>query len=335
MKRLLSICLVVLLAFATSCSGKKEEAKEVKKEVKIKITNMLPADHPETKSLYKFKELAESRSKQAIKVEVYPNNQLGGPETYIDSMRMGNLEMAVPGTEMAVHQPLVAIVEMPFLFRDWDHVRKVLNDPEITAKMAEGIVDKVQVRNLGFNPVAFRQITSRAPITKMADFKGMRLRTPNIPFYIEFAKAVGANPVALPITELFTALDSKVVDGQENPYATIQLMKLYEVQKYILESRHMFTGHGYYINEKFYQTLSKENKDLVQAAVKDAIAYCYEVCIQGEKDAKDFLEKQGIKITVPDEKFRKQMLESQKTVWEYFYKKYPGTEELAKKIWAM
>ncbi|WP_094546120.1 TRAP transporter substrate-binding protein [Petroclostridium xylanilyticum] len=331
------LCLSLAGCGASTTSNKQVSDKptgkeqETTKTYKIKVANILAADHPETLAFNKFKELVETKSEGKIKVEVYPNCQLGSSETYIDSMRQGAIEITSPGTVMAQLQPLVATPEMPLLFRDWDHVKKTLTGP-LAEEMTKGMVEKLGVRHLGFAPISFRVITSNFEIKKFEDLKGMRLRVPNIPFYIEFAKGVGANPIAMAFSELFTGLEQKVVDGQENPYATIKANKFYEVQPYILDSRHIFTVHGWYINEKFYQSLPEKYQKIVADSAKEAIEYCYEISIKAEEEAIQFLKDKGIKIHFPDETFKEKLKESQKDVREFFYKQYPGSKELAEKI---
>ncbi len=323
MKKIMVSFLLVLMVSTVFASGNSEGGK-----TKIKIASMQAEGTPETRSIFKFKELVEERSGGKIVIEIYPNNQLGSPETYIDSTRQGNIEMCVPGTTLSVHQPMVAVPEMPFLFRDWAHVEKALTDPYVMKTMTEGIVEKVGLRNLGISPDAFRVVSSNSPIRSMKDFENMRLRVPNIPLYIEWAKGVGVNAIALPLSELFTALEQGVADGQENPFATIQMMKFYEVQKYITTTRHIFSVHGWYINEKFWQTLSKENQDLIAKAVTDSIKYNFEIAADAEKDAIKYLSDQGLEIIEPDATFKQQLVDSQKNVYNWFYQKYPGSKEL-------
>lgn len=310
------------------------KSNDEQKSYKIKITNMLAADHPESLTMFKFKELIEERSEGNITVEVYPNSQLGPPETYIDSLLQGAVEMALPGTTFAERHPLIATPELPFLMRDWDHARKVLTG-ELGKEMVAGLPEKLGVRGLGWTPVSFRVVTSNFPIESFEDFEGMRLRVPNIPFYIEFAKGLNTNPITMSFTELFTGLEQKVVDGQENPYATIQANKFYEVQPYVLDTKHMFTSHPWFVNEKFYQSLTDEYKQMVEECVTEAIEYSYEISIKAEQDAIDYIQEQGVEILYPDDQFRQKLVESQKETREFFFDQYPGSEELAKKIEAI
>ncbi len=323
MKKVLMIFFMILLVASLFAAGNKEGDK-----IKIKIASMQAEGTPETRSIFKFKELVEKRSNGNIIIEVYPNNQLGSPEAYIDSTRQGNIEMCIPGTTLSVHQPMVAVPEMPFLFRDWEHVKKALTDKYVIESMTKGIVEKVGLRNLGISPDAFRVVSSNEPIRSMNDFNKMRLRVPNIPLYIEWAKGIGVNAIALPFSELFTALEQGVADGQENPFATIQMMKFYEVQKYITTTRHIFSVHGWYVNEKFWQKLSAKNQELIARAVTDAIKYNFEIAAEAEQDAIKFLNENGLEIIEPDDTFKQKLIESQKEVYNWFYEKYPGSKKL-------
>jgi tripartite ATP-independent transporter DctP family solute receptor len=297
----------------------------------IKLANMLADDHPESQAMFKFKELAEAKSKGQLKVEVYPNSQLGAAESYNDSLILGTIQMALPGTVIAQNFPNAAIPECPFLFRNWAHARKVLTGP-VGDKIHEGMQQKIGVRCLGMIPVSFRVITSNKKLEKFEDFKGFRLRVPNIPFYIEFAKGIGANPITMNFSELFTSLEQKVVDGQENPYTTIKVQKLYEVQKYILDSRHIFTSHGWYVNERFYQSLPDNLKKIVNQSVKQAVNYCFDLSIKEEQESIKFIQKKGVTIIYPDAKFRKQLRDSQKSTREFFYKTYPDSKGIIERI---
>ncbi|QGU96076.1 DctP family TRAP transporter solute-binding subunit [Clostridium bovifaecis] len=339
-KKIFSSLIAVLMASSLFAGcGKSTAANSSnggsEKTYTMKIASILSDNDPETLGLKKFQELVQSKSQGKIKVELYPNAQLGAAETYLDTLRAGTIQMASPGSVMAQLQPMVGAPEMPYLFRDWDHARKVLTDPQYTDKLTEGMIEKNGIRALGFAPRSFRVMTFNKSVNKYDDLKGLRLRTPNIPFYIEYAKGVGASPVALPLTELFSALEQHVVDGQENPYSTIETSKLYEVQKYALESNHIFTVHGWYMNEKFFQSLPDELQTALTDAAKEAIDYTFDISIKAEKDSKAALEKAGVKIVVPDDQFKKQLNDAKAASREYVYKQYPGSEEWAKIVEAV
>ena len=233
--KLVSILMIVVAIsmLLTACGGNETAAN--KDVYKMKVACILADNDPETLGLKKFKELVEDKSEGKIVVELYPNAQLGPAETYLDTLRQGTIQMASPGSVMAQLQPLVASPEMPFLFRDWDHAKAVLTNEELTDKLSEGMIENLGVRTLGFAPRGFRVISSNVSLETIDDLKDLRIRVPNIPFYIKLAEALNTSPIALPLTELFSALEQGVVDAQENPYTTIETSKFYEVQEYILK----------------------------------------------------------------------------------------------------
>ncbi len=340
MKKSIAILLVILL-FSTMILGgcgstAKTDGKAEKsdKTYTIKVATWFAQDHPQIAALTKFKEIVESKSQGKIKVQIYPNSQLGSEETYIDSVKNGTVEMGVTGTMPSKFHGPVALAEMPFLFDGWEHAYKVFMGP-IADEIGEPLKQKAGFRTLAWTVNGFRVFSSRFEINDMGDFKGMRLRVPNVPNYVKMAEGLGANPVALAFNELFTALEQKVVDGQDNPYATVRASSFYEVQPYMLHSHHMFSPAIWIFNEKLFQSMSKEYQDIITSAAKEAAEFNWKSAIEKEKEDMEFLKSKGIKIHIPDENFKAQMRESQKAVEEWYYEKYPETKELVKKIRAV
>lgn len=333
-KRVLSI-LMILVMFSLLLTGCGDKASSTGDTYKIKVASILADNDPETLGLKKFKELVESKTAGKVTVELYPTAQLGSAETYLDTLRQGTIQMASPGSVMAQLQPLVGAPEMPFLFRDWDHAKAALTNTEITDKLSEGMIEKLGIRTLGFAPRGFRVISSNKALASMSDLKDLRIRVPNIPFYIKLAESIGTSPVALPLTELFSSLEQKVVDAQENPYATIETSKYYEVQKYILETNHIFTTHGWYMNEKFFQSLPGDIQKAVLESASEAIDYTFEINIEQEEKSKQILTDAGIEIIVPDESFKSELVKSSEPSREFFYQQYEGSKEWSELVEAI
>lgn len=331
--------LLIVLLFAVSLAGcgggdKKPAAQTGGDSYIIKIANWYAPEHPQNVSLNKFKEIVESKTQGKIKVQIFPNSQLGSEETFIDSVKKGTVQMGVPGTMPSRDVPLIAIAEMPFLFTGWDHAQKVFTGP-IGEEIAKDLISKAGVRNLAWTVNGMRVISSNKPLEKFEDLKGLRLRVPNVPYYLEMVKGFGGNPTPMALTELFNALEQKVVDGQDNPYPTVRSAKFYEVQKYMLDTKHMFSPNLWIINEKFFQSLSKDFQQVVTDAAKEAAKFNWEISVKKDAEDMKWLQENGVKIIIPDAKFRQQLLESQKACWEWYYVKYPGSKELAEKIRAV
>lgn len=331
---MLTFTFTALAGCGSSQSGDKDGTSEPAKTFKIKVANWYAPEHPQNKALAKFKEIVEDKSQGNITVEIYDNAKLGSEDVFIDSVKNGTVEMGVPGTMLSKDQPLISVAEIPFLFRDYDHAYKALNGP-IGDKMTEGLIEKVGVRNLAWTVNGLRQMTSNKEIKSMNDFKGLRLRVPNVPYYVQMGNALGLVPTTMAFSEVFTAMEQKVIDGQENPYATIRASSFNEVQKYALETNHMFSPNEWIINEKFYQSLGAEYQKIVEDAAKEAAAYNWELAKQKENEDKEWLKQNGMTINVPDEAFRKQLVDSQKEVRQWFYQNYPGSEDLVKQIEAL
>lgn len=298
----------------------------------IKVANYFAYDHPQNIALReKFKPIVEKNSNGTLKVEIYENSKLGAEKEFYDGVRNGTIEMGIPGMIMQSDIERMIIPELPFLFKNFKHAKTVLNGPlgqEITTDLEK----RHGVHPLAWSANGFRMVSSNRPIEKMEDFKGFRLRMPNIPNYIALGKSLGANVTPLPISEVFTALEQKVVDGQENPIATLRASGWYEVQKNVLESRHMFSPNIYIINSKFWQKLTPEQQKVIEEAAKMAADYEWELLEKNEATDKQFLQEKGLKFHTPDDKFRGEMTAAATPIYDDFYKKYPQLKELVEKI---
>ncbi|MCM3790095.1 TRAP transporter substrate-binding protein [Domibacillus indicus] len=328
----------VLAASVTSamilagCNGSEEAASGGGQTKTIKVANYFAEDHPQNIALKeKFKTMVEEESGGQLKVQIYANSTLGAEKEFYDGVRNGTIEMGIPGLIMQADIPKMGVPEWPFLFRDFEHVKNVLNGPigeEITADLEP----KHGVTPLAWSANGFRMFSSNRTIESMEDFDGLRLRMPNIPNYIKLGESLGANVSPLPISEVFTALEQKVVDAQDNPIATLRNSAYYEVQTDVLESKHMFSPNIYIINTKFFNGLTKEQQDIIQNAAKEAAEYEFDLLEKSYEEDKNFLEENGIKFTTPDEKFAKEMEEAAKPVYDDAFKENEWAEELVEKI---
>ncbi len=319
--------LIASLLFAAMTTGSAIAADTYK----LKTATWHSPDHPITKGLAKYKELVEAKSGGRIQVQIYPSAQLGPEDTYIDSVKKGNVEMGITGTLMGRDVPVINLSELPFLFADWQHARKIFFGP-IGADMTAPLPEKAGVRNLAYFADGFRIISSNTDLSSFEKLKGMRLRVPNTPVYIEMAKGFGANPVTMAFSEVFTAIETKVVDGQENPAATIRSSRFYEVQKQILDSKHMFSPRLLVINEKLYQGMAPELQKAVNEAATEAAVYQWKISEEAEIADMKFMESHGTKIVVPDDTFKSKLRDSQKDMYAWFFGKYADAKPYFDKI---
>ncbi|MFE4352931.1 TRAP transporter substrate-binding protein [Peribacillus butanolivorans] len=321
----------VLLLAGCGSEEEKSSGSGVEKKT-IKVAHYFAEDHPQNIALKeKFKTIVEKESNGELEVQIYANSTLGAEKEFYDGVRSGTIEMGIPGLIMQADIPKMGVPEWPFLFRDFEHVKSVLNGP-IGEELTEDLNPKHGVTPLAWSANGFRMFSSNRTIESMDDFDGLRLRMPNIPNYIKLGESLGTNVSPLPISEVFTALEQKVVDAQDNPIATLRSSGWNEVQSDVLESKHMFSPNIYIINSKFFNGLTKEQQKIIETAAKEAAAYEFELLEQSYEDDKKFLQDNGIKFTTPDESFTQEMIKASQPVYDEVFAENDWAKELVGKI---
>lgn len=295
----------------------------------IKIAHYFAADHNQSVALEEvFKPMVEENTD--LTVEIFPNNELGAEAQYTNSLRSGTVEMAVAGMGLQTAAPKIGVAEWPFLFEDYDHAQKVLNG-EVGDELAQEF-ETLDVKHLAWTANGFREFSSNRAITSMDDFQGLRLRMPDIPIYVATGEALGASVQPMAISEIFTALEQGVIDGQDNPVATLRASGWHEVQSHVLESRHMFSPNAYLINMEFWESLSEEDQAAVQEAADQASERQWELSRESVEEDKAFLEEEGLELTVPDEAFRQEMVDAVQPVYDDLYEQYDWAQDYVERI---
>jgi tripartite ATP-independent transporter DctP family solute receptor len=250
----------------------------------------------------------EQNSGGKMKIEIFPDAQLGGERDLAEGTRLGTVDMAVAaaGSVLPLWVPEFQIVEMPFLFRDREHAYKVLDGG--LGNELKGLAEKKGLVVLGFWEVGFRNVTNnKKPILAPADMQGLKIRVQQSKVYIEMMKSLGAIGTPIAFTELYSALQQGVVDGQENPIATIRSMNYFEVQKNLSLTYHTYTPGAVMISPKLWASLSAEQKTILQKSVNEAAHFQRKAVADKEADDLVFLKSKGMAVVEkPDvEAFRK------------------------------
>ncbi|MFB3817265.1 MAG: TRAP transporter substrate-binding protein [Candidatus Methylomirabilales bacterium] len=280
--------------------------------------------HSFVKASEKFKEMVEKRSHGQLKVEIYPSSQLGGEREMQEMVALGTLEMSVSGITV-IYEPLYALLEAPFLYRDRDHIKKVMASP-VVAELGEALLKK-GIRYVGFYENGFRNITnSKRPIHAPADVRGLKIRTPENLAQIETFKALGAVATPMAFSELYNALAQGVVDGQENPLQNIWNGKFYEVQKHLAITGHIYNSAYILASEKFWSGLPADLRTIAQESIQAASSLQLEMVANLDKQLLGDMKAKGMQVTTPDpEAFRK----ATAPAYDVFYAKFG---DRAKKI---
>jgi tripartite ATP-independent transporter DctP family solute receptor len=268
-----------------------------------------------------LKNIIEAETGGGVEVKVFPAGQLGGERELIEATKLGTIQMSMVSAAIAGFYKEAQVLDIPYLFSSAPVAWKVM-DGRFGKEMAEDCLKKTGMRVLAYGETGFRNFTNSVrPIKSPADMKGLKIRVMESPVYVNMVKALGAAPTPIAWPETYTALQQKVVDGQENPVAVIVFVKFFEVQKYLTLDGHSYGIDFFLINDKFYQSLPKETQQIVKSAAINA-----GLCGRGLQQLNSAiglaqLKEKGMEIYSPNAKERAMFREAtQKPVIEYIEK---------------
>jgi C4-dicarboxylate-binding protein DctP len=251
----------------------------------IKFSHVVATDTPKGKAAEYFKKLAEERTKGQVQVEVYPNSQLYKDKEELDALQLGSVQVLAP--TFSKFGPLgvkeFEALDLPYLFDNMDEARKVTQGPIGKSLLAK--LDSKGVEGLAFWDNAFKQMTANKPLRKPDDFRGMKIRIQSSKVMDAQMRALGANPQVLAFSEVYQALQTGVVDGQDNPYSNIYTQKFFEVQKYLTVTDHGYHAYVLIANKKFWDGLPPNIRTIMDGVVKDTTAYFNQIAAQEEADS--------------------------------------------------
>ncbi len=266
----------------------------------LKYAHFQPAkdDQPKHVAALAFKEHVEKATNGSVTVQIYPAGQFGKDQPTMEGLKLGTLELAVAhdGAIATVYKP-IGVLGIPFLYDNHEHAWRVY-DSAWLKEISDDMVKKTGIRMLGLADNGVRHFTNSVrPIKSPADMKGLKIRIQPSPVFQTLVESLGASASAIPWADLPTALQQKVVDGQENGVTNIIAASLYQHQKYISLDGHVWSIHAYLINDRFYQGLTDAERKAVDEGVQKAIAIHRKMTSDQDKNAKAILEKVGMEVT--------------------------------------
>ncbi|WP_207457468.1 TRAP transporter substrate-binding protein [Azospirillum sp. SYSU D00513] len=300
MMRMLSVVSGVLLS-ALAAAGTAQAAGEIV----IKAGHGAQMAHPTHLGLVKFGELLAAKTGGKVKVEVYPDRQLGEEREMVEGLQLGSVDMAVVSTgPLTAFAPQMGIVDLPFLFKDSAHVYRTL-DGEIGRTLLSKLEPKGIV-GLGWWENGWRHLTTKKPVASPDDLKGLKLRTMQNPVHIAAFKELGASPIPMVWGEVFTSLGQGVIDAQENPITIIYTNSLWEVQKHVTLTGHVYGPHVAMFSKARWDALPAEVRSAVQETMAEETAYQREQSARLEREQLEKLRERGMTVeTVDTTPFRK------------------------------
>ena len=293
MKRLMLKTLVAAVALAAFGAATAQDIKE--RSFKLGLQN--PKGHPLVTGAEKFAEIVAAKSGGKLKVNLFPGGVLGGDAPTVSALQGGTVEMTVLNSGILASQVKdFTVFDFPFVFATPAEADAVVDGA--FGKKLHARLEEKGIVGLAYWELGFRNITnSKRPITKVEDLEGLKLRVIPNAINVDWVKAVGANPTPMAFPEVYAALESKAIDGQENPLKGILANKFNEVQKHLVLSNHQYNPQSVIFSKKVWDTLSPAEKKILQDAAQEAAVFQRKTSRDAAAGTLDALKKAGMAVT--------------------------------------
>jgi tripartite ATP-independent transporter DctP family solute receptor len=271
---------------------------------------LLAASHPQVQMAERVAREVKEKTAGRIDIQIFPNGQLGSGKDMIEAVSAGALHLTTDGAgALSAFLPQLSVVESPYLWRDSEHLAK-LNKAPLLTKLNDDLVAKRAMRMLNVTYYGKRHLTTGTRnVQSPADMAGFKLRVPPVDVFLAMADAWGAKATPIAFPELYLALSSGAVDGQENPLPTIQSGKFFEVQKFLVLTEHIITPRMIVVNEPFWKALPAADRSVLETAFAAGAAWQDKELLAQEASAISQLKNQGMTIIEPKlEDWRKPVL---------------------------
>jgi tripartite ATP-independent transporter DctP family solute receptor len=313
-----------LAAAALFCATTLLAVSQVVAQTEIKLGHVGEPGSLFQASAEEFAKRANAKLGGKAKVIVFGSSQLGGDKEMLQKLKLGTLDLALPSTVMSSEVDLFGVFEMPYLVKDRAHMGRIEKDvfwPKLAPE-----AEKKGLKVLAVWENGYRQITNnKRPINVPADLQGIKLRVPEGKWRLKMFQAYGANPSPMKFSELFTALQTGVMDGQENPFTQIYSAKLQEVQKYLSLSGHVYTPAYLTVGSRHWNSLPADVRKVLEDTAKETQAFVYETAAKAETDLLGKLKQAGMQVNDVD---KDAFVAASKPIYEEFGKEVTGAKEV-------
>jgi tripartite ATP-independent transporter DctP family solute receptor len=275
-------------------------------------------------SAEEFAKRANAKLAGKAKVVVYGSSQLGGDKELLQKVKLGTVDIALPSTVMSSEADLFGVFEMPYLVKDRAHMGRI--EKEVFWPVIEPTAEKKGLKVLAVWENGYRHITnSKHPINVPKDLEGIKLRVPEGKWRVKMFQAYGANPSPMKFSEVFTALQTGVMDGQENPFTQIYSAKFQEVQKYLSLTGHVYTPAYVTVGAKKWATLPADVRKILEDTARETQQFVYQTAEREDNDLLGKLKAAGMQVNTPN---KDAFIAASKPVYEEFAKEVAGSKEV-------
>uniref|UniRef100_UPI003341CEE5 TRAP transporter substrate-binding protein n=1 Tax=Castellaniella defragrans TaxID=75697 RepID=UPI003341CEE5 len=283
-----------------------------------KFAVTLPEKSHQGLGVARFIELVKAKSNGEIEIKPYYNGILGNDVQVTSALQGGTIEFTVPQTTTLTGMvKAFELLDFPFLFKNTAQADKILDGP-VGEKLLETLPEHRLIGLAYWENGFFNTTNSKRPIVKAEDFQGLKFRSIQARITQETIKALGANPVPLAVPELYTALETRTIDGQGTPNAVITPLKLYEVQKYLSITRHSYGAFIPLVSKDFWDTLTPGQQQILKDAAIETRAYQREVARKQDEAARELMARNGMQINEVSDAEYARMREQVQPVWHMF-----------------
>jgi TRAP-type transport system periplasmic protein len=282
-------------------------------------------------SAEEFAKRANAKLGDKAKVVVYGSSQLGGDKELLQKLKLGTVDIALPSTVMSSEADLFGVFEMPYLVKDREHMKRIEN--EVFWKTLAPAAEAKGLKIIAVWENGYRHITNnRRPINTPEDLKGIKLRVPEGKWRVKMFQTYGANPSPMKFSEVFTALQTGVMDGQENPFTQIFSAKFQEVQKFLSLTGHVYTPAYATVGAKKWASLPAEVRGILEATAKETQAFVYTRAAQDDEDLLAKIKAAGVQVNTPN---KDAFVAASKPVYDEFAKEVNGAKEVIERAIAL
>ncbi len=302
----------------TACAMMLSTTFAIARPITIKFSHVVAENTPKGKMANKFKELVAQRLGGKVEVEVFPNSQLFGDNKVLEAMLLGDVQMAAPSlSKFGRYTKKLALYDLPFLFKDIDAVERFQQSPKGQELLT--VMEKKGIVGLGYIHNGLKQLSASKPLRVPEDAKGLKFRIMSSDVLEEQFKELHATPLKKPFSEVFTLLQTKAIDGCENPWSNIYSKKFFEIQPYITVSNHGLLDYLVVTSKEFWTSLPDDIRTEVKKALDEAIVYGNQVAReQAIGDKKKIAESGRTELLELTPEERDMWVQAMKPVWAKF-----------------
>jgi len=251
------------------------------------------------KAALEFKKVAETDSNGRIEVKLYPDEQLGKEMDVINSIQLGTADMTITGESLQNWAPKAALMAVPYAFTSSEQLKKAVNG-DVGKEISDQIAERTGLKTMAWFERGPRHLTSNRKIMSPSDLDGLKLRVPNVPLFVKTWQTLGAKPIPMAFSEVFTALQQNTIDGQENPLSLINSASFYEVQKYVNLTGHVRSWIYVVIGQDKLNNMPADLRDIVLDAGQKMQNYEHAMFAADEAKLRSILEERGMTFVDPD-----------------------------------